>query len=130
MPVDAQIYTRSQAHAGLAALVATRITPEKELTGTPALPYVTFSLVSALQVYHTFSMPADFDRDDQYRFQIWAATHDSAAAVAKQIKLAFHGYLVSGTCFIVADEIEIPEDEEFVFHRVVDFRVHSQNDDA
>lgn len=127
MPVDAVIYSRGSVHAGLTALIGTRLYPEKELSGTPTLPYVTFTFVSTIDPYHTFSLPIDFDADDQYRFQIWAKTHDSARSIATQIKIAFHGYESGTTSFMFQSEAEIPEEEEFVFHRVLDFKVHNVN---
>ncbi len=130
MAVDAQIKTRASAFDGLTALIETRINVEKELSGTPEFPYVTFALVSTIEAFHTFSMPTDFDRDDQYDFAVWAKSHDSAVAIAKQIILAFHGYEVSGTCFILDRETAVPEEKEFIFHRVLTFVVHSSNDNS
>ena|SRR3990167_3390690 len=131
MPVDAVIFTRASAFTALTALVpSTRFLPEKELTGNPALPYVTYTLVSTVESYLTFSLPTDFERDDQYRFNIWASSHDSALDVAKQIILAFHGYTTGTYLFIFDSETEIPEEEEFVFHRVLDFVAHSENDNS
>ena len=127
MPVDAVIFSRASAFTGLTALVpSTRFLPEKELTGSPTLPYVTFTLVSTIEPWLTFSLPTPFERDDQYRFQIWASSHDSARDIAKQIILAFHGYSTGTYLFIFDSESEVPEEEEFVFHRVLDFVAHSE----
>lgn len=130
MAIDAQIYTKASNTAAITGLVSTRFYPEKDLSGSPQLPFVTFSLVSTVEAYHTFSTPTNFDRDDQYRFDIWALTHDSARSIAKQIIKAFHGFNDGTICCLFDSETEIAEDDEHVYHHRLDFLIHSANDNA
>lgn len=130
MPVDETIRTRSQDFAGLSALVSTRVWPEKYPVGNPTLPYLTYGLVSTVEPFHTFSTPTDFEREDEYRFRVWADDHDEARSISKQVILAFHGYADGTTCFIFDSEEEVPEDEDRVFHHVLSFRVVSENDNS
>jgi hypothetical protein len=85
MSVNAALYSRLSAYAGLTALVATRIYPQLAEQGS-AVPRVTIHEIS---VTPTHAMGADPDLI-RTRMQVssWDTTYDGARTVARQVGTA------------------------------------------
>jgi len=82
------------AHAGLAALIGSRIYPQERPQEITTLPAMTYMVVSDVPI-HTLTGQAKQARP-MYQFTVYASTRASAQAVAVQIKAAlvdYHGTL-------------------------------------
>lgn len=85
MTIEADLYTRLTGHAGLSALVSTRVYPllaPQDAT----LPYVTYQRISA-PVLHTFARGAPATQA-RFQFDAYAASGLSAQQVAAQLRTA------------------------------------------
>lgn len=92
MAIEADIYARSQAVAGLAALVGTRFYPHRAPQNT-ALPYCVYSLIDSNT---THAMQSDTGLiESRWEVSCYAATDASAIAVGEHVRTAFSRY--SGT---------------------------------
>lgn len=85
MGIEADLYTRLTGHAGLSALVATRVYPlVAPQDGT--LPYVTYQRISGT-VHHQFARTA-VATQARYQFDVWAGSFLSAQTVMAQLRTA------------------------------------------
>lgn len=92
MAVDADLYARSQAHAGLSALIGTRFFPVTAPQGV-ALPYCVFT---QLGDDPTHAMSDDTGLvSARYEIACYAGDYDAARSVGAQVRDAFSRY--SGT---------------------------------
>jgi hypothetical protein len=131
------LYGRLSGFAGLTALTSTRIFPAAAELAKPAFPYVTYERVSTVEPFHTMGLSTAFEEMAQFRFHVWAKTNETQSgltgsiAVAKQIRLAIHGWSDAVVdCVMYDSEAEIAEAAEGVFHRVLDFTVTHTTDVA
>lgn len=82
------------AHAGLAALISSRIYPDERPQSITTLPAVTYMVVSDIK-QHILTGQMKQERP-MYQFTVYASTRASAKAVAAQLKAAlcdYHGTL-------------------------------------
>ena len=126
MVIEEAIYTYLSNHAGLTALVSTRIHP-LIMPQSTVLPAVTFSKVSGPRV-HAMQQDAGLAYP---RFQVscWGATYKSAKDVAAQVRAALQdfkgtmggvgGVVVSGV--FIQDENDLYEPGTQVYHIALDF---------
>ncbi len=85
MTEEQQIYARLSGHAGLAALVGTRISPMRSIQAG-SLPCVTFQRASGGRRYNHDG--ADDMAESSWQFDAWAASYDGVKAVAEQLRAA------------------------------------------
>lgn len=130
MTIDEALFTRLSTHAGVAALVATRIYPILMPQNT-TLPAITKQRISGPRVQSLVgSSGLAYPR---YQVDAWASTYDGAKAVADQVRAAldgFRGYVGTvriGGIRLIGDQ-ELYE-EETRTHRVSqDFSVWHDED--
>lgn len=128
--VDSAIWTRLQAVAGVTNLISTRLyTATKKDNDIPSFPYVLFHAVSA-EEFHTFSLPTNFENLVLYRFNIFTKTNATTPGqaqgmeIAKQLRLALHGFLNATITYAEAQRpIPIEEPEPDIHHVVQDFMI-------
>ena len=112
-------------NAPLAALVGTRIYPQRAPEGT-AHPLILYGKISGVRV-------SDHDGSDlaapRFSFRVHSLTYGQAATVANKLREALDGY--EGTVLGVTMSIQIANeldggflDEDHVYQRIVDFIVH------
>ncbi len=96
MTFEEALFTYLSTHAGLSALVSTRLYPVVLPQGA-TLPAVTYMRVSTVQM-RTFGDPR-MGRTARIQFTVWASTYASRLAVAQQLAAALEGYdgLMGGT---------------------------------
>ena len=118
---EAKLYTALTGHAGLSALVGTRVFPVilPQNVTLPAVRYqrITGGQVTAHSGYTGLENP-------RYQIDAWANTFDAARAIAKQIRLA----MTSATTFtaIVLTDFDDYEPEKNLFRISLDFSVWSE----
>jgi hypothetical protein len=89
---ETALYNYLSAYAGLTALIGTRIYP-LQLPQNAKYPAVAYQQISGPRIHAMGTDPGmTYPR---YQFTCWGDDHDDAAAIAKQIRLAFTNY--SGT---------------------------------
>ena len=93
MELNDALFSYLSTHAGLSALVSTRIYPDK-LPDKPTFPTVTFQLIGEEET-ETFRQPTTDLLAGTYSFSVWASSRAVANSVSKQIRKAFKNY--SGT---------------------------------
>lgn len=104
MTVEEGLYAYLAAHAGLSALIGTRLYPVT-LPQTPTLPAVIYQRVSGPEVYshQGFSNLVT----PRFQFDCRGLTYASAKAVAAQVKAALRGYKgLMGTVSVNGARIE------------------------
>ena len=133
MPIEDALYTRLIAVTALTDLVSTRIFPVKDQAENPTFPYITYQRLGGER--HS-AMGADTgDVSSEFTFNVWAKStgsdngYDVARDVATEIRGALQRFsgTVAGVEFketFVVNESDIGEDEENVYHRVIDFEIH------
>ena len=127
--VEEALKTRLEGHAGLAALVGTRIYPVRRPQNA-TLPAVTYQKVGGLseQTHGGASGLAA----SRFQFDVWAATYSSASAVAEQIRVALIGFrgTVDGVEIggvLHRGDRDLPDPLTGMFHRSIDFAIwHSE----
>jgi hypothetical protein len=87
--LDEGLFDHLTSHAGLAALVGTRIHPDY-FSEDEDLPAIAFSLQDDRSM-HTQQGPSAL-RQAIYRFDIWADTASAAMEVVRQMQAALDGY--------------------------------------
>jgi hypothetical protein len=123
--IEQHLYQRLTGFAGLTALVATRVYPQK-LPQEPTYPAVTYLTVSALRESAMSADPGVARR----RFSViaWGATFTSASDVAEQVRAALQRYkgTLDGTevldSYIVLTR-DLYNDDAKVFSVVNDFDI-------
>ena len=93
MELNDALFSYLSTHAGLSALVGTRIYPDK-LPDKITLPAIAFQLVSEGEE-ETFMQPSTDLVVSTYTFTVWASSRSAAHNAGKQIRVAFKNY--SGT---------------------------------
>lgn len=91
MSVESDLYSHLSAHSGLAALVGTRISPQKSIQAG-SLPCVTYQRISGGRDY-THGETSSIDLNNpEYQVDSFARTYDSAKAVAAQVRAALEAF--------------------------------------
>ena len=129
MQLEQALYAYLTGHAGLSALVGTRVYPEY-LPDAPTYPAVVYQRVSGLASYtHDSAVGAgDFDRA-RIQFDCWADTYAGVKAVRAQLIAALSAYRgtmggVGGVTIggvFKANELDWPEREAEKRRAIVDF---------
>ena len=97
MTIEAAVYSRLGAVAGVTALVSTRIYPDQG-PQKPTDPYITFRVVSERHEHHmTAAAGGVFAR---VQIDCWSRTSEDAAAVGEAVRNALQGW--TGTAGSVA----------------------------
>lgn len=105
---EAAVYARATAHAGLAALVGTRVYPSN-LPQSPTLPAVAYTRISRSRE-SVMGIDTDLARG-RYQLTVFAPTYLVAKLVLEQIRAAFQRY--RGTSAgVVVDETFIENDRD------------------
>lgn len=121
------LYDRLSGHAGLSALVSTRIYPNVAPQNV-TVPFVTYRRVSAVR-------ESGFGEDigivtSRFQLDMYAATYSGVRAIAEQVRAALQRYRASGTDPEVIDtfienELETFDAEPALLHRAVtDIQIH------
>lgn len=119
------LYTFLTAHAGLAALVGTRIYPRR-WPRNPVFPLVAYRRISTHREL-THSGPSDL-ADPRIQFDVVATDPDTADAVAEQLRLALHGYrgamgdVPVGSVRVVND-LDDEHSDTGLYRRIVDAEI-------
>ena len=124
MSLEAAFYSRLTGHAGLSALVGTRIYPKQAPQGATE-PYITYSLISTAD--RVSAMGSDTGNvSSLYQFDIWDADELTAINVAKQLRLALQRWRNSSGTVVddtfVAGERSGFDKETSTHRRIMDFR--------
>jgi hypothetical protein len=90
MELNDALFSYLSTHAGLLALVSTRIYPDK-LPDKITIPAIAFQLISEEET-ETFRQPTTDLLAGTYSFAVWASTRAAANAVGKQIRAAFKNF--------------------------------------
>jgi len=123
--VEDAIYSRASGHAGLSALISTRIYPglaPQDVT----LPAVVYQRVSSVP---ESLLTADTDViRDRFQFTVLASSYESAVNVGIQIRSALQRWQGIESSVTIEDsyllnEIDLYEDETEVFQKVIDFEI-------
>lgn len=124
MSVETVLYDRGRAHAGLSALIGTRLYPGV-LPQKCTYPAVNYSRVFASRVS---AMGADTGLvRARFQFDIWADTYAVARAIAEQVRLCYQrwsntaGTVIQDIYFV--GEVDLYEDETRIHHAALDFEV-------
>lgn len=78
------VYTKLTGHAGLSALVGTRVHPD-QLPQRPTLPAVTYRRVTTMRVTTRDNSGKAKLARPRFQFDCWATTYNGARAVAAQL---------------------------------------------
>ena len=127
MSIESVIYDRLSGHAGLSALVSTRVYPNVAPQNV-TVPFVTYRRVSALR-------ESGYGEDigivtSRFQIDMYATTYSGVRAIAEQVRAATQRYRASGTDPEVIDtfienELETFEAEPALLHHAVtDIRIH------
>lgn len=117
------IFSKLSAHAGLSALVGTRISPQP-LAQRPTLPAVTFQKISnAFGSDRGDSGKATIERP-RYQFDCYGATYSSAHSVAQQLREALAAIAQASNPRVdvayLQDELDYYEPETGRYRVIVD----------
>lgn len=85
MAIEADLYTRLTGHAGLGALVGTRVYPLRAPQDA-ALPYITYQRISGV-VLHEFARAAPATQA-RYQVDVWAGSFLAAQTAMTQLRAA------------------------------------------
>lgn len=112
--IEQSLYSHLTGHAGLSALVATRVYPVK-LPQNPTYPAVAYSRVSRRAI---FVRPAVRQiSSPRFQFSILGAHYDDVRDVATQLKIAVLAFRTSEDPFVYYVELE---NEQDLFEPAVD----------
>lgn len=120
MSIESVIYDRATGHAGLSALVSTRVYPNVAPQNV-TVPFVTYRRVSAVR-------PSGFGSDvgiveARFQFDMYATTYSGARAVAEQVRAAFQRWTNSSGTVVyetrIENELESFDAEPALLHRAV-----------
>ena len=132
MNLPASLYARLTAHAGLAALVGTRIYPYA-LPQTPTLPAITYQLTSEPTEHHQGEASSIIERAN-VRVQCWSVSWDGAFALAAQADAALDGFsgLLGGAtgirCWITkVNQADLGDPLTQWKRRILDFEIWGAN---
>ena len=128
MSVEATLFTRLTTHAGLSALISTRVHPNKLPQGV-ALPAVSYRRVSAARVS---AMGADTGLvRARFQFDAWAAGYQALLDVKEQLRLALERFSTT-TGTVIQDIFFLNETDMFeaakereaeIHHGALDFEI-------
>lgn len=110
MAIEETLYTRLSTHAGLSALVSTRISPNIKAQDS-ALPAVTYRRVSSTR-FSAMAVDAEVVKA-RFQIDVWASTYDSAAAVRDQVRDAMQRWRNTSPGTVVQDTFIITETDLF-----------------
>ena len=102
MSLESDLFTKLSTHAGLSALVGTRIYPNR-LPDNPTLPAVVYQRITTMNVLASGDVPLIRAR---MQVDCWDDSYLSVAAVAAQVHAALDMGSSTGL------EASIPEDED------------------
>lgn len=127
--LEESAYSILTGHAGLSALVGTRVEPAPR-SQAGALPSISYSRVSTLPV-HTHSGAVGLRRA-RLQFDVWGATALSAQAVAQELVTALDHYrgTVGGVridAALQANDLMENDAEDATFRRILDFQIWSNS---
>lgn len=129
--IDTAIYTRLSTHAGLAALVSTRIYPPPAPQDA-TYPLVTYQQISGIREYAMTTQVGLVD--GRFQFDVWAETRPGARTVAEQVRQALSNYRgTSDTIqvdFVRMDTELVDYDEDAALHRVLQDYIISYRETA
>lgn len=119
--VEAAIYSGLTGHAGLSALVSTRVYPMRKPQAI-AYPAITFGRVTTTRE-HTITNVAQV-AEGRFQFDVWAETYDETVAITEELLEAIRALAsVSGITVYertVEDEGDMFEPEVELFRRSIE----------
>jgi len=124
MNLEEALFAYLKDHAGLKALVGTRIYP-LILPQPPTLPAVTYFKVSLVN-RRVMASPSDVLKQVRVQFSCWANTYSETKSVAEQVKVAlqdFAGQMGGGVQVLdgnIINEQDLYEDDTGIYHVPVD----------
>lgn len=125
--IEDAIYTTLSTHAGLSALVSTRIYRVK-LPQNPTLPAVTFTRISKVPEHAMGSDPTT--KHSRWQFSCWATTQSGTVAVAKQVEAAMSRKRATVESVVIQDVLlentgpDLYEDDTKSHQLPVDLMIH------
>ena len=127
MAIEEALYTRLSGHAGLTALVSTRIYPVK-LPQNPVYPAVTYESRGGGAVQQSMGVTTGIRRPI-FQIACFADTYDSACSVGAQVQAALSRYRATVGGIVIQDILETDEPDDFwtdeppCWQRVLEFEV-------
>lgn len=129
MSIEAAIYSRASGHAGLSALVSSRIYPMGEVPQNPVLPFVAWRRISTQRQWAGGSDAAVVSA--RFQFDAVAASFIECRLLAAQIDAAFRRWrgTLAGTTVqdsLFETEIDLHEPDAGLsgeFHTAIDYRI-------
>ena len=125
MSIEDAVFNRLDGHAGLTALVVSRIYPV-QAPQNPTTPYVTYQRISTTRV-SLIGTDTDIARP---RFQVsaWSDGRDEAVSVSAQIRSALQRYAGTNSSIVILDsymenEVDFYEPETGLYQVAIDFLI-------
>ena len=111
MNLNTEVYRQLSSHAGLSALIATRIYPLPGPQGATR-PYVTYQRITTVPTYTHDGPSLDAIGNDIVQFDCYADDQDQARAVAVQVKSALDNWSSPGVHrAFIQDDRDFYDDE-------------------
>ncbi len=125
MVVEQALYSLLSGNAGVAALVATRISPITKPEDA-TLPAITYRRISS-QRFSAMGRDAGVIKG-RFQIDVWADTYDSAVGVKEAVRAAVQRYsTVTGVTIydiFIISEIDFFEDDTGQYHIAVDIEIN------
>lgn len=131
--VEEALVARLKALSAVTALVSTRIYPEGVKQGeNPSFPLITFERTDTAPIRSMGGGPA---KRVGVRLHIWATSYATAATIGAAVKgsggtaLDWYGGSSGGVTvhnMALENEVDVPDPDPSVFHRVLEFDVIAQ----
>lgn len=120
--IEEVIFTKLTAHAGLSALIGSRVYPD-QLPQRPTLPAITYQRIST-QFHATRDQAHGSLERPRFQFDCWAGSRATSRAVAQQLRLALVTLPQASNpridVALVQDDFNILEAEPNRFRAVMD----------
>lgn len=126
MSIEATLYSKLSGHAGIAALVATRIYPNIKVQDA-TMPCLSYRRVSSTR-YNAMSVDAQVVKA-RFQIDVWGDTYDDVAALRDQVRNALQRWRSSTPGAVVQDtfiitETDLFEDNDREHHIAIDVEIN------
>lgn len=128
MKIEEALFSHLKSHAGLSALVGTRIYPQIMPQGV-TMPAVTYQKISGPREY-SHGGPSELAHP-RFQLSCWAKNYSTAKDIAEQVRLALQAYRgtmggaggVTVYGAFLENEIDLYESDTRLYHIPVDFSI-------
>lgn len=122
MSIESSLYARLTAHAGVSALVGTRIYPLL-MPQTPVLPAITYQRISA---EHIASIGGHSGLENpRIQIDIWALSYNTSKALAAQVRAALTESM-DGFAALLLTDLDDYEPETRIYRCSLDFSLWAE----